>query len=166
MVFFRVFICQRLLSTFLLLDCRLFAFILYCFAVRVWEWSGNKPVQWEFDGNRNEIYTFKLGSVSGKEWELSAWKSDGRNQFSVISILGMPDSDGCDRFQRTWEVVHGPIEAGGLGQCEQRSHSLLRFILTSIMGRETSRITLSGRIPEFALGGVPSPPPLPLRSRV
>ena len=40
-------------TVFLLLDCRLFAFTVYCFAVRVWKWDGNEnntlgiPREWE-----------------------------------------------------------------------------------------------------------------------
>ena len=36
-LFFPVF-CE---TVFLLLDCRLFALTLYCFAERWWEWDGN-----------------------------------------------------------------------------------------------------------------------------
>jgi len=60
---------------------RLFAFALYCFAVRVWE-LGMVITQWESHGNENNEtgipceweYDLNFGGGNGVEWELTAWE--------------------------------------------------------------------------------------------
>ena len=58
-------------TVFLLLDCRLFAFTVYGFAERVWEWdgNGNNPIcitQWEF--HVKKVANTWLPSVGFRSW--------------------------------------------------------------------------------------------------
>jgi len=57
---------------FLLLDCRLFAFTLYCFAVRIWEWDGNGNEEW-LSGNPIEMEKDSWEWEWSKELELTVY---------------------------------------------------------------------------------------------